>query len=200
MTKGMISTMGDTANIKITGHVLIRDIESGKILLDQSNAIHHENFSLALANSLANKSDGPIYSMAFGNGGATVNGLGIVTYLPTNTLGSTANLYNPTYHVIVDENRLAPPTNNLTVRHTQNALFSDIVVTAVLGFGEPAGQSSFDDATDMEQEFVFDEIGLKGFNTDINAGPLLTHVIFHPIQKSLNRSIEIIYTVRIQLA
>ena len=138
--------------------------------------------------------------MAFGNGGATVNGLGIVTYLPPNILKSTANLYNPTYHVIVDENRLAPATNNLTVRHTQNALFSDIVVTAVLGFGEPSGQSSFDDATDMEQEFVFDEIGLKSFNADINAGPLLTHIIFHPIQKSLNRSIEVIYTVRIQIA
>ena len=68
-----------------------------------------------------------------------------------------------------------------------------------LGFGEPAGQSSFDDATSMEQQFVFDEIGLKSFNTDVNAGSLLSHVIFHPIQKSLNRSIEVIYTIRIQL-
>jgi len=192
--------MKDDVRGTITGHVLIRDVDTGEVLLNKYNSIHHENMSFALASSLANKSDGPIYSMAFGNGGATVNGLGIVTYLPPNTLGAASNLYSPTYHTIVDENRLAPAANNLTVRHTQNALFSDIVVTAVLGFGEPAGQSSFDDATDMEQEYVFDEIGLKGFNTDINAGPLLTHVIFHPIQKSLNRSIEVVYTVRIQLA
>jgi len=192
--------MKDEINSIMTGHVLIRDTETGEILLSKENAIHHENMSFALASSLANKSNGPIYSMAFGNGGATVNGLGIVTYLPPNIIGSTANLYSPTYHEVVDDNRLAPPENSLTVRHTQNAFFSDIVITAALGFGEPAGQSSFDDATDMEQQFVFDEIGLKTFNTDVNAGSLLTHVIFHPIQKSLNRSIEIIYTIRIQLA
>ena len=191
--------MQDNISPKMTGHVLIRDTETHEVLLDKTNAIHNENMSLAIANSLAHNSDGPIYSIAFGNGAATVNGLGIVTYLPPNTVGTTANLYNPTYHEIVDENRSAPPDNNLTVRHTQNAFFSDIIITAVLGFGEPAGQSSFDDATDMEQEFVFDEIGLKSFNIDINAGSLLSHVIFHPIQKSLNRSIEVIYTIRIQL-
>lgn len=192
--------MLDKGLFNVTGHVLIRDTETGEILIDKFNSIHHENMSLALAGSLANKSDGPIYSMAFGNGGATVNGLGIVTYLPPNVTGTTANLYNPTYHEIVDENRLAPTGNSLVIRHTQNALFSDIIITASLGFGEPSGQSSFDDATDMEQEFVFDEIGLKAFNSDINAGSLLSHVVFHPVQKSLNRSIEVIYTIRIQLS
>jgi hypothetical protein len=28
---------------------------------------------------------------------------------------------------------------------------------------------------------------------------MLTHVIFHPIQKSLNRIIEVVYTIRIQM-
>jgi hypothetical protein len=28
---------------------------------------------------------------------------------------------------------------------------------------------------------------------------MLTHVIFHPVQKSANRSLEIIYTLRIQM-
>ena len=196
----MVKKMQDKGLFNVTGHVFIRDVLTNEILVDKFNSIHHENMSLAMASSLANKSDGPIYSMAFGNGGTTVNGLGIVTYLPPNVTGSTANLYNPTYHEIVDENRLAPAENSLVVRHTQNALFSDIIVTANMGFGEPAGQSSFDDATDMEQEFVFDEIGLKSFNSDINAGLLLSHVVFHPVQKSLNRSIEIIYTIRIQLS
>ena len=191
--------MQDSLNAKIRGHVLIRDTMSGEILLDKSNAIHAENMSIALASSLADRNVGPIYSMAFGNGGATVNGLGIITYLPPNITGTTANLYNPTYHEVVDDNRSAPTGNSLTVNHTQNAFFSDIVVICQLGFGEPAGQSSFDDATSMEQQFVFDEIGLKSFNTDVNAGSLLSHVIFHPIQKSLNRSIEVIYTIRIQL-
>lgn len=194
-----MSSIDERGNILVTGHVLIRDNETKDVFVNKKNAIHNENMSVALAKSLANKSDGPIFSMFFGNGGATVNGLGIITYLPPNITGATANLYNPTYHEIVDENRLAPTDNNMTVTHTQNALFSDIIITTVLGFGEPAGQSSFDDATDTEQEFIFDEIGLKTFNSDPNAGLLLTHVIFNPVQKSLNRSIEVKYTLRIQM-
>ena len=143
--------MQDSMNSKITGHVLIRDMVTNEILVDKSNAIHAENMSIALASSLADRNVGPIYSMAFGNGGATVNGLGIITYLPPNITGTTANLYNPTYHEVVDDNRSAPTGNSLTVNHTQNAFFSDIVVVAQLGFGEPAGQSSFDDATSMEK-------------------------------------------------
>lgn len=189
----------DPLGPKIQGHILIEDTETGEILVDKANAIHHENMSVALAKSLAHKSDGPLYTMFFGNGGATVNGLGVVTYLPPNVTGSTANLYNPTYYEIIDETRLAPSDNTITVAHTQNSLFSDIIIKCVLGFGEPSGQSSFDDATDMEQQFVFDEIGLKTYNSDPNAGLLLTHVIFHPVQKSLNRSITITYTLRIQL-
>lgn len=184
---------------KVRGFVKIIDTETGEILVDRPNSIHNENISVALAKSLANKNDGPIYTMYFGNGGSTVNGIGVVTYLPPNTTGSTANLHNPTYFEIVDENRLAPSDNGMVVNHTQNALFSDIVITVVLGFGEPQGQSSFDDSTDMEQEFVFDELGLKTFDSDPNAGLLITHVIFHPVQKSLNRSIEIQYTLRIQM-
>ena len=194
-----MSSIDERGHILVTGHVLIRDNETKEVFVNKKNAIHNENMSIALAKSLANKSDGPIFTMFFGNGGATVNGLGIITYLPPNITGTTANLYNPTYHEIVDENRLAPTDNGMVVAHTQNALFSDIIITTVLGFGEPAGQSSFDDATDTEQEFVFDELGLKTFNSDPNAGMRLTHVIFNPVQKSLNRSIEVKYTLRIQM-
>ena len=43
----------------------------------------------------------------------------------------------------------------------------------------------------------FDELGLKSYSAD-GTSRLLTHVIFHPVQKSLNRLIQIDYTVRIQ--
>lgn len=191
--------MKDESNLNVKGHILIRDYETKEVLVSKSNSIHNENMSVALAKSLGNKSDGPIYTMAFGNGGATVTGLGTITYLPPNVTGATANLYNPTYFEIVDPTRSAPADNNITVTHTSNSLFSDVIITTVLGFAEPAGQSSFDDATDIEQEFVFDEIGLKSFNAVPESGSLLTHVIFHPVQKSLNRSIEVVYTLRIQM-
>ena len=45
--------------------------------------------------------------------------------------------------------------------------------------------------------YVFDELGLESYNPD-GDGRLLTHVIFHPVQKSLNRLIQVDYTVRIQ--
>jgi hypothetical protein len=44
---------------------------------------------------------------------------------------------------------------------------------------------------------VFDELGLVSYDPN-GTGRLLTHVIFHPVQKSLNRLIQIDYTVRIQ--
>ena len=46
---------------------------------------------------------------------------------------------------------------------------------------------------------MFDELGIKSWNgSTVDAGNLLTHVIFHPIQKSLNRLIQIDYTIRVQ--
>ena len=44
---------------------------------------------------------------------------------------------------------------------------------------------------------MFDELGLKSYNPD-GIGKLLTHVVFHPVQKSLNRLLQIDYTIRVQ--
>jgi hypothetical protein len=72
-------------------------------------------------------------------------------------------------------------------------------VTCLLDYGEPAGQQAFDNSTNFNGEYVFDELGLQ-CKVGPNAGDLLliTHVIFHPVQKSLNRQIQIDYTLRIQ--
>ena len=53
------------------------------------------------------------------------------------------------------------------------------------------------DRSTTDSLYVFDELGLKSWNTDNNM-MLITHVIFHPVQKSLNRLIQIDYTVRVQ--
>jgi hypothetical protein len=67
-----------------------------------------------------------------------------------------------------------------------------------LDYGEPPGQQAFDNSTNYNGEYVFDELGLKAWTGEGNTLRLLTHVIFHPVQKSLNRQIQIDYTVRIQ--
>jgi hypothetical protein len=40
------------------GHIKIWDPTTGEVIVDKRNAIHYENMSTALANSLANKSTG----------------------------------------------------------------------------------------------------------------------------------------------
>lgn len=191
--------------LKIEGFVKIWDRRNGEILVDKRNAIHYENMSVALANTLSNRGVGSIYQMAFGNGGSSVDATGIITYLPPNTTGQSASLYNQTYIKIVDDTNVlnADPTNNkMTVNHTVGTVYTDILVSCLLDYGEPSGQNAFDNSTSVDGTYTFDELGLLanyGVNTDgVQQTALLTHVIFHPVQKSLNRQIQIDYTVRIQ--
>lgn len=194
-----------TVSYKIEGFLKIYDPKSLEVFVDRKNAINYENMSEALADTLSNRGYGEIYQMAFGNGGASVDETGIITYLPPNTTGQNAALYNETYAKIVDDTsvfNLDPTRNKMTVNHTSGKLYTDILVQCLLDYGEPAGQAAFDNSTQTDSDYIFDEIGLlANYGTD-NEGTvitrLLTHVIFHPVQKSLNRQIQIDYTVRIQ--
>ncbi|MDC0863049.1 hypothetical protein OAP74_01085 [bacterium] len=191
----------EAGQLAISGHIKIFDPNSGEVIVDKRNAIHYENISQSIANSLANKTIGQIYSMSFGNGGSSVDPTGVITYLPPNTTGQNANLYNPTYSKVVDDNSASntdTSSNNLTITHTTGKVYSDILVSCLLDYGEPSGQQAFDNSTDFNGDYVFDELGLKTWNGSATDLRLITHVIFHPVQKSLNRQIQIDYTVRIQ--
>ena len=190
---------------KIEGFVKITDPNSGQVLLDKKNAIHYENISIAMAETLSNRTvaqgGGFIYEMAFGNGGSSVDPTGVITYLPPNVTGQNADLYNQTYSKVVDDNSAAntdPVNNKMTVLHTTGKPYTDILVTCLLDYGEPVGQQAFDNSTNFNGEYVFDELGLKCINGSTTNLRLITHVIFHPVQKSLNRQIQIDYTLRIQ--
>ena len=194
-----------TLSYKIEGFLKIYDPNSMEVFVDKKNAINYENMSEALADTLSNRGYGEIYQMAFGNGGASVDETGIITYLPPNTTGQNAALYNETYAKIVDDTsvfNLDPTRNKMTVNHTSGKLYTDILVQCLLDYGEPAGQGAFDNSTETDSSFIFDELGLlANYGTDNDGNVitrLLTHVIFHPVQKSLNRQIQIDYTVRIQ--
>ena len=196
----MSDNMKDTSGVLVQGHIKIYDPESQKIYIDKRNAIHYENMSIALAESLANQGQGFIYEMRFGNGGTSIDPTGIITYLTPNSTGTNASLYNETFTKIVDDrsvNNLDPARNKIETRHVSGTNYTDILVTCLLDYGEPNGQDAFDTASNAENLFVFDELGLRSYDSD-GSGRLLTHVIFHPVQKSLNRLIQIDYTVRIQ--
>ena len=193
----------DNTGVMMTGHIKISDPETGEVIVDKRNAIHYENMSQALANSLANKSTGFIHEIALGNGGTTVDPTGVITYLTPNSTGTNAALYNQTYYKVIDDNSTTnkdTTRNKMEVRHTAGNKFTDIVVTCTLDYGEPTGQAAFDNTTDFNGDYVFDELGLKSWEGTENGATnkLLTHVIFHPVQKSLNRLIQVDYTLRIQ--
>jgi hypothetical protein len=193
----------DGTGVSIQGHIKIFDPESMEIYVDKRNAIHYENMSVALASTLSNQGYGIVEGMCFGNGGSTVDPNGIITYLTPNNVGVNAGLYNQTYYKVVDPKNTSniDPTRNFTeIRHVRGTVYTDIFCSVLLDFGEPSGQLAFDNAQNMNSDFVFDEIGLRASSQDgiLGNGLLLTHVIFHPTQKSLNRLIQVDYTVRIQ--
>lgn len=196
----------DIGGIYVRGHIKIHDPDSGEVFIDKANAIHYENISEAIAYTLANKGQSYIYEMHFGNGGTSIDPTGVINYLPSNTNTQNANLYNPTFAKIVDDTATANTDkirNKIEIRHVPGQIFTDLVITCLLDYGEPSGQEAFDNSQNLNGDYVFDELGLKARSTDGSSGlqttgKLLTHVVFHPVQKSLNRLIQIDYTVRIQ--
>lgn len=106
--------------------------------------------------------------------------------------------------------------------------FEDITIVVTLAENEPSTQRIYDDANVVgnnpiaNTDFVFNEIALytglenKGDielpsdvtefvngqhpDDDIDSRPtLITHVVFHPIQKATNREIEVTYILRIEM-
>jgi hypothetical protein len=165
-----------------------------QVHLSKRNAIHKENMGIAIARALAGQVGGHVYTMNFGTGGATVDALDAITYAAPNVTGS-ANLNVPVYSEVVDEDRGAPDGNQTSVIHNSGSVASDVEIRCVLDKSEPAGQATFDNVTtDLAGSFVFDEIGLK---TD--DGLLITHITFNPIQKTENRIMQVIYTLRVAI-
>jgi len=186
----------ETGSILVQGHIKIFDPVTQQEFVNKRNAIHHENLSEAIALSLGNKTNGFISVMALGNGGTYVDPTGIITYLPSNTDTQNSDLYNLTYSKLIDDTDVTNPNpsrNKIEIRHVPGTVYTDILVTCLLDYGEPSTQLAFDTASSLDSDYVFDELGLK-----TATGTLLTHVVFHPIQKSLNRLIQIDYTIRIQ--
>ena len=193
------------AKVNMQGHLLIRDAETGEELVNKRNAIHFGNMAFVIANALSywKNEDNGIYHMAFGNGGSDVLNTGAINYKTTNTgtiRDDSAGLYNRTYEKLIGQDATTDSKNNVSIV-TSSGAFTDLQITCTLDFGEPSAQATSDTATsDSSTDFIFDELGIYAYNSGgISSEYLLTHVIFHPVQKSLNRVIEIVYTIRVQL-
>ena len=200
-----MKTLNENSKVAVEGHVLIKDVDSGEVLLDKYNAINFQNFAYAVAQALG--PDGTTYGiskLAIGRGGTNVESNGTVSYNAPQVNGATGQLYTP-----CKDNSVSPSvdltvpitSSQFTVNNATNQPYSDLECKVVLDYDFPADADALDTSGLMDQDvdnnFVFDEIGLM---TDASAGhgSFLTHLVFHPIQKSKNRKLEILYTLRIR--
>ena len=202
--------MIDSTHINIDGHVKIWDPKTKEILVSKHNAINPETMTLILAQMLQGNNDSYVYEMHFGNGGLIIDETGNITYNDVTdnlSTGIEAGLYNATYFKVVDTvdttNNIDPVNNKVVVSHTTGLNYTDLVITCTLEENEPDSSSEnnlIDSPSEYNGDYIFNELGLKSRGSDgKNTGYLLSHIVFDPVQKSANRVIQVIYTLRIRV-
>jgi hypothetical protein len=217
--------MLDKSNHDVYGHLIIKNKITNEVILDKFNAIHFGNLNAAFAKSIAGYSDGFISYMMFGNGGTVISGTEIAYKAPLVSDIENVNeqMYSPTFLQKVSNGATTiDEYDNLNfvsvpVGQGLNA-YKDVVTTVTLQYGDngPTGQDLLNDAGQIGDLFVFNEISLycgpksalagsktndpiliQDFTSRVDTA-MLTHVIFTPIQKAQNVDLEIIYTIRVQ--
>lgn len=194
-----MKTLNENSNVKVEGHVVITDADSGEVLLDKYNAINFQNFAFAVAQAMSGGTTYAVNKLAFGYGGTTIDVNGNMTYKDARVSGQSVDgLYSTSPATIGADPTVSPLQKAATfiVNNAANQPYSDLECKVILDYNEPDATGPVtDNASDFDDpdSFVFDEIALMS-----SAGTYLTHLIFHPIQKSNNRKLEILYTLRIR--
>jgi len=121
------------AKVKMEGHLLIRDAETGEELVNKRNAIHFGNMAFVIANALSywQTENNGIYHMAFGNGGSDVLNTGEINYKSTNTgtiRDDSAELYNRTYEKLIGQSESTDSKNNVSIV-TSSSSYTDLQIT-----------------------------------------------------------------------
>ena len=209
----------------IIGSLKITDKKTGEILVKKRNAIHQGNMAYIIAQSLAGQATSvnvgggaPVINwMAFGNGGSTstttlsYKSPNVSTVYDEQPMSvSASQLYSKTYEQLVTTEVFFPGqslgNNEYVPASTSKIKFSlDMDHDAVsLQTGQTPPESDSSTDTAAVEAFTFDEIGLVSGVTDNGSldddkSLLVTHVTFHPVLLSANRTISIEYTITIQL-
>lgn len=110
----------DGVNFNIKGHAKIVD-DLGNVLLDASNAIHPQNVARIISRALSNEFNYFIESLAFGNGGTSINAAYQIQYNPVNdgqppdSEGWQSRLYHETFRKIVNATGWPPVPGSAAV-------------------------------------------------------------------------------------
>lgn len=219
----------DNIDTQVIGTLKIFDKETGDVLVEKRNAIHPGNMAYVIASALAGSpvdvntagAAPSINWMAFGNGGSSSTTtlsyrsprvFGNYDQLPITSSNST--LYSKTYQQQTANTVYFPGgdmggevvadnTSKINYRiELDHAAYEAMQQLIDPSITTPESDSS-DDATSVTA-FTFDEIGLLAGVTnndtlDEDKTLMLTHVTFHPVLLSANRTIVIDYTVTIQI-
>ena len=195
--------------VKVHGHVLVKDNKTGEVLLDKNNAINPGNMATALARGLSNSSHATIWKIKLGNQGTYIDSSQQIVFRPPNTVGTNADLYNPTYYEIVDDSDAGVGVgNSVTFTNIPNSTSTRVIITCVISANEAVNNP--DDAgpspLDPNGLYFFDELGLftQGDGTpnllQENGELLLTHIIMSPIEHTGNRELSIVYSLTISVS
>ncbi len=190
----------ENLNINVVGHILMKDMMTGEVLVDQDNAIHPQNLATVIARGLANEANNQIFTMKLGNGGTNIDSGLNINFLPANTVGTTASLYNSTYSEVVDDSDVNVALGNSVTSAASPTPAITSVVTCVLELtaDEPAGQAPNDGVTtNPDSTYTFDELGL--FTNDAPE-LMVSMLVFSPVEKTSNRAISITYTLTISVS
>jgi len=182
----MMSNLSDSTSIYASGVIQLFDFDSGDLILEKKNAINYGKLLGILTESLLSGNALTIDSVCFGDEGVIVNSIGGITYKPTNThSGTSQELHN---EILV---KPLTVSTDIAIDHRITPIYSmtngavQIVVNSMIDYSEEISQST---------EYVMNELGLK-----MSDDTLLTHVTFHPIQKTSGRKIQLIYTISLQI-
>lgn len=191
----------ETLSCNVKGIIDVFDVTGSRAMVRHvENDVHPQNMALVIARALAGSSGGEIYSMCLGSGGTHLDAAGNLIFLPSNTLATSANLYEETYSAKINSNIVdsvsVPAGNSVIAKQSlPPEITAEITCTLFLPAGVPAGQAPDDvTTTDSNAPYIFDELGLKTID-----GMLLTHAVFSPIEKTANRVFEIKYSLIISV-
>lgn len=216
----------DRMEPSIIGSLVIKDKRTGEILVKKRNAIHQGNMAYIIACALSGQSTSvnvgggspSINGMAFGNGGSTstttlaYRSPRVSTIYDEQSLStSSSNLYSKTYETqttsvvyfpgqLIGEDQYIP---NSTAKIVFSVELDHNDIAQYTGQSVPESDSSTNAAS--VAAFTFDELGLVAGVSEAGVlqedkSLLVTHVTFHPVLLSANRTIVIDYTITIQVS
>lgn len=201
--------------LSITGTLQVVDAASTTTIALSENDFHLENFARTIIKAISGLESGHIEEVHFGNGATTITETGGLLYKTPNVTGASASLYNDlTYKVINNKSsNFTSDKNENYIKYEQipGSNATRIVIHFTLGYAEPAfttdankavselKYSAVDDILSTDK-FTFDEVSLMAVDHVSGEKILLTHWISKPIDKIINRAMEFIYTIDLQLS